>query len=318
MHAAAYALLFVGALAGGFVSGLAGFGTALMALGIWLHVMPPSTAVALVLICSVIAQISTLPSMWRSFDLSLVWPFVIGGLLGVPIGTTLVAQADPGVFKLTVGIFLLVFPLALYVSKPMAIAFGGRFADAAIGVAGGILGGLAVRSAADPVGQRQGLGQGRTTRYLPDLQYYSAVCRALPADGRRHDRTRGALARHACVSRNAAWKLAWREALPCAERPQLPRRRAGIAAAIRRCAHLEQHWPRLARLAVAHRANRLRKTSPITAAPASISPAFHAAKPRNRPCSTTFPTNCRDSGRTVTPAAFRRTVTSQSSMPDPR
>ncbi|HLZ02228.1 MAG TPA: sulfite exporter TauE/SafE family protein [Bradyrhizobium sp.] len=151
MHAAAYALLFVGALAGGFVSGLAGFGTALMALGIWLHVMPPSTAVALVLICSVIAQISTLPSMWRSFDLSLVWPFVIGGLLGVPIGTTLVAQADPGVFKLTVGIFLLVFPLALYVSKPMAIAFGGRFADAAIGVAGGILGGLAGLSGPLPI-----------------------------------------------------------------------------------------------------------------------------------------------------------------------
>jgi uncharacterized membrane protein YfcA len=32
-------LLFLGALAGGFVSGLAGFGTALMALGIWLYVL---------------------------------------------------------------------------------------------------------------------------------------------------------------------------------------------------------------------------------------------------------------------------------------
>ena len=36
MHTGAYALLFAGALAGGFVSGLAGFGTALMALGLWL------------------------------------------------------------------------------------------------------------------------------------------------------------------------------------------------------------------------------------------------------------------------------------------
>ena len=33
---ATYAILLFGALAGGFVSGLAGFGTALMALGIWL------------------------------------------------------------------------------------------------------------------------------------------------------------------------------------------------------------------------------------------------------------------------------------------
>src|SRR5437762_4435304 len=76
MSAAAYALLLFGALAGGFVSGLSGFGTALMALGIWLYVLPPSMAVPLVLICSVISQTSTLPSMWRSFDLSLVWPFV--------------------------------------------------------------------------------------------------------------------------------------------------------------------------------------------------------------------------------------------------
>ena len=43
-----YALLLLGALAGGFVSGLAGFGTALMALGIWLYVLPPSLAVPLV------------------------------------------------------------------------------------------------------------------------------------------------------------------------------------------------------------------------------------------------------------------------------
>ena len=65
MDTAAYALLFFGALAGGFVSGLAGFGTALMALGIWLYVLPPSVAVPLVLICSVVAQTSTLPSIWR-------------------------------------------------------------------------------------------------------------------------------------------------------------------------------------------------------------------------------------------------------------
>src|SRR6201997_2961273 len=126
MQPAAYELLFLGAIAGGFVSGLAGFGTALMALGIWLYMMPPSVAVPLVLICSVISQTSTLPTMWRSFDLTLVWPFVIGGLLGVPIGTMLVAHADPKVFKLTVGVFLLVFPVALYVCKPMAITFGGK------------------------------------------------------------------------------------------------------------------------------------------------------------------------------------------------
>jgi len=78
MGAIGYILLFVGALAGGFVSGLAGFGTALMALGIWLYILPPSVAVPLVLICSVVAQSATLPSMWKSFDLTLVWPMAFG------------------------------------------------------------------------------------------------------------------------------------------------------------------------------------------------------------------------------------------------
>jgi uncharacterized protein len=151
MQAGAYALLFAGALAGGFVSGLAGFGTALMALGLWLYVLPPAVAVTLTLICSVVAQTATLPSMWKSFDLSLVWPFVVGGLLGVPIGTLLIAHADPRVFKLTIGIFLLVFPIALYFSAPKAFTFGGRFADAAVGFAGGILGGLAGLSGPLPI-----------------------------------------------------------------------------------------------------------------------------------------------------------------------
>src|SRR5207344_1136539 len=117
MSTIALVLLIVGALAGGFVSGLAGFGTALMALGIWLYALPPSVAVPLVLICSIVAQTSTLPSIWRSIDFRLVWPFLIGGLAGVPLGTLLIEHADPRVFKLTIGVLLLVFPGALYFNR---------------------------------------------------------------------------------------------------------------------------------------------------------------------------------------------------------
>lgn len=152
MTATVYALLFFGALAGGFVSGLGGFGTALMALGIWLHVLPPSQAVPLVLICSVIAQTSTLPSIWKTIDFALVWPFLIGGLAGVPLGTLLIAHADPTIFKLTIGVLLLVFSTALYFQRtPMVFRFGGKWADSAIGFAGGILGGLAGLSGPIPI-----------------------------------------------------------------------------------------------------------------------------------------------------------------------
>src|SRR5579872_5454134 len=146
------AVLLFGALAGGFVSGLAGFGTALMALGIWLYVVTPDVAVQLVVICSVIAQTWTMPSIWRSIDFKLVVPFLVGGLAGVPIGTLLVAYADPDHFKLAVGVLLLVFPTALYLQrKPMALSIGGKAADGAIGFAGGVLGGLAGLSGPIPI-----------------------------------------------------------------------------------------------------------------------------------------------------------------------
>src|SRR6202165_4282929 len=148
----AFVLLLLGALAGGFVSGLAGFGTALMTLGIWLYVLPPAVAVPLVLICSIVAQTSALPAIWRSIDFKLVWPFLVGGLAGVPLGTMLVAYADPHIFRLSVGALLLVVPTALYSHRrPSALSIGGKAADTGVGFAGGILGGMAGLSGPIPI-----------------------------------------------------------------------------------------------------------------------------------------------------------------------
>jgi uncharacterized membrane protein YfcA len=143
MDTAALLILLVGALGGGFVSGLAGFGTSLVALGIWLYAFPPTVAVPIVLICSIVGQFSTLVTFWRLIDFRLVWPFIVGGLAGVLPGTMLVARADPSIFKLSIGLLLLVFPTVLYFSRPLAWTFGGRAADALVGFAGGVLGGLA-------------------------------------------------------------------------------------------------------------------------------------------------------------------------------
>ena len=52
-----------GALAGGFVSGLAGFGTGITAISIWLYAVSPPVAASLVVVCSVIAQVQTLPAI---------------------------------------------------------------------------------------------------------------------------------------------------------------------------------------------------------------------------------------------------------------
>ena len=135
----------------GFVSGLAGFGTALTTTGIWLHVLDPATSATLSLICSVAAQIQTLPSVWREIKPSRVLPFIIPGLLGVPLGLWVLRYADPASFKLGAGLLLSTFPvfMLLWRNQP-AVTWGGRRADAAIGFLGGILGGLAGLSGAPP------------------------------------------------------------------------------------------------------------------------------------------------------------------------
>lgn len=67
-------MVLAGALAGGFVSGLTGFGTGLTALGLWLHVLEPTVAAVLVVVCSVVGQLQSLFRLRRAVQWSLAWP----------------------------------------------------------------------------------------------------------------------------------------------------------------------------------------------------------------------------------------------------
>jgi len=99
-------IVIVGALSGGFVLGLAGFGTGLMAMGIWLHALPPAVAASLVVICSVVSQVQTIPTIWHVIRPRRVLPFVIPGLIGVPIGTQLLGLLNPNEFRFGLGMLL--------------------------------------------------------------------------------------------------------------------------------------------------------------------------------------------------------------------
>jgi uncharacterized membrane protein YfcA len=137
-------VIFAGAFGGGFVSGLVGFDTGLVTLGIWLYVVSPSTDSSLVVICSVLSQVQTIPMVWHAINRRRIWPMLVAGLLGVPIGTRLLTRVHPASFHLAMGVFLLGFSgFMLFGRQKMRIVWGGRAADSAIGSLGGILGGLA-------------------------------------------------------------------------------------------------------------------------------------------------------------------------------
>lgn len=137
-------IVVFGALAGGFVSGLTGFGTGLTALPIWLLVLAPIQAGALVVICSIVGQMQVLPAMWHAIDWRRVAPFIAGGVLGVPIGTVTLAYISADVFRLGVGVVLTTYcSIALLARHIPAVSFGGKLADSIVGLAGGVLGGIA-------------------------------------------------------------------------------------------------------------------------------------------------------------------------------
>ncbi len=136
--------ILLGAFAGGFVSGLTGFGTGLTALAFWLHVIGPALAAPLVVVCSVIAQVQTLPRIWHELDWRRLSPFIAGGLVGVPVGAQLLTRIDPGTFKLSVGVVLIGYAGGMLLLKPrLGTAWGGLPADGLVGLLGGVLGGLA-------------------------------------------------------------------------------------------------------------------------------------------------------------------------------
>jgi uncharacterized protein len=145
------ALVVGGALAAGFVNGLSGTGYGLVALGFWLHAMSPVTAAPLAALCSVVGHVQSLPHIWRGVIWSRLWPFLVGGLIGVPIGTALLDHIQLEPLKLGVGLFLILYcAWTGLMRRPPVVYGGGRLADSVAGFGGGLMGGMASLSGPIP------------------------------------------------------------------------------------------------------------------------------------------------------------------------
>jgi uncharacterized membrane protein YfcA len=137
------AILWLGALVGGIAAGGTGFAFGLAASAIWLHRIDPLHSAILITGCGVLLHLTTIWQQRQHVEIGRLWPFIVGGLAGVPIGVHFLAHTDAGVLKIALGLFLTVFgTYALIAPRLASITGGGRPADIAIGFIGGILGGL--------------------------------------------------------------------------------------------------------------------------------------------------------------------------------
>jgi uncharacterized protein len=138
------AIIVLGALAGGFVNGLTGFGTGLTAMPIWLFAVAPVTAAQLVAAGGVVGHLTTLRSIWSRINPRTVAPYIIAGLVGVPIGVKLLPHIDPVAFKLGVGCAIVLYCLIMqFAAARLHVPATSRAAEAAIGFLGGVGGGVA-------------------------------------------------------------------------------------------------------------------------------------------------------------------------------
>jgi hypothetical protein len=136
------AFLWVGAFLGGIASGAAGFAFGIAASAIWLHAISPVHTAFLVVAGGLSIQCGTIWTFRHSLDWPRLWPFLLAGVLGVPIGVWLLVRTDIGLFKVGIGCFLAVYGVYALIAPRLPYVTAGRGADAAIGFIAGIMGGL--------------------------------------------------------------------------------------------------------------------------------------------------------------------------------
>lgn len=147
------AVLLGGAFAGGVINGLAGFGTALFALGFWLQVLPAAQAVAMVVVMSVV---SGLQGLWVvrgeiRRNPGRLARFLLPALVGIPLGVALLSVVSATMLKIVIAGFMLLYGGFFLVRRSLP-----RFErstpvlDGVVGFAGGVLGGAASLSGTLP------------------------------------------------------------------------------------------------------------------------------------------------------------------------
>ena len=146
-------LLILGAAAGGFVNGLAGFGTALFALGFWLQFLPPVEAVAMVAVVSSVSGLQGILIVRRAVqdNFRRLALFLLPALPGIPVGAAALSFIEPRFLKLMVAAFMLLYGSFFILRRSLPrIDRTMPLADASIGFIGGVLGGAAALSGALP------------------------------------------------------------------------------------------------------------------------------------------------------------------------
>jgi hypothetical protein len=142
MDGIALGLFLLAAFIGGFASGLAGFAMGFIVSGIWLHLISPIQTTTLVVGYGLCTQGYGVWKLRHSLRWNNVAPFIIGGTIGVPIGTWLLTFVDPAYLRCGVGLLLICYGLYGLAQPALKPVPAGVAADGGVGFLNGMLCGL--------------------------------------------------------------------------------------------------------------------------------------------------------------------------------
>ena len=141
-HPGLLALFVIATFLGALVAGLAGFAFGLIAAAIWLHILTPLQAATLIVCYGLIVQGYAVWKLRHALEWRRLFPMMIGGQLGIPLGIELLRWLPAADMRAAVGAVLVAFSLySLLRPKLRPMADAGPLADGGAGVVSGIVGG---------------------------------------------------------------------------------------------------------------------------------------------------------------------------------
>src|SRR3954470_11240322 len=115
-------LFLMATFAGAFVAGLSGFAFGLVAASLWLYVLTPLQSASLIIGFGLLVQGYSVWKLRAALDWRRLWPFMVGAVLGVPAGVSLLTRADPNSVRVAVGTILIAYSLYAFFRPELKVA----------------------------------------------------------------------------------------------------------------------------------------------------------------------------------------------------
>ena len=120
------------------VAGMTGFGYGLVSVPLLMVVLPPRVVVPAVTTHILLLSLLILLEVIKKVDVRRIWPLMLTGLFGLPLGIYVLLALSEGALRTITGVVIVLFALALLLGLNLEIK-NEKLALAPVGIASGLL-----------------------------------------------------------------------------------------------------------------------------------------------------------------------------------